>query len=58
MRRYLTASHDPRQVTTDNNALYFGLELNDQTLRPGKNPRITPTHYNDWLSHSAVPAHA
>src|SRR5215813_2158351 len=36
-RRFLSAMHDPRKVTTDANALYFGTELNDQSLTPGKN---------------------
>jgi len=41
-----------RKVTTDVHALYFGIELNDQTLTPGDNPRIGPTRFDDWLSRS------
>jgi hypothetical protein len=33
-------------------ALYFGIELDDQSLTPGDNPRIGPTRFDDWLSRS------
>jgi uncharacterized protein YbjT (DUF2867 family) len=49
VRRYLSANHDARKVVTDAHARYFGLELNDQSLTPGDNPRIGPTHFEDWL---------
>jgi len=52
VRRFFSANKDPRAVTTDPKARYFGLELNDQSLRPGGNPRIGPTRFADWLSHS------
>jgi len=52
VRRVLSANHDARQVTTDVHARYFGAELNDQSLTPGKNPRIAPTRFEAWLSHS------
>jgi hypothetical protein len=39
-------------VITDVHARYFGAELNDQSLTPGDNPRIAPTRFEDWLSHS------
>jgi hypothetical protein len=40
-------------VITDARARYFGLELNDRSLTPGENPRIGPTHFDDWLARSA-----
>ena len=52
--RFLRATKDPRQVVTDVHARYFGAELNDQSLTPGNNPRIAPTRFDDWLSHSAA----
>ena len=52
VRRFLTAHRDARKVTTDVHALYFGIELNDQSLTPGNNPRIGPTRFADWLSRS------
>ncbi len=53
--RFLIATQDPREVVTDVQARYFGLELNDQSLTPGDNPRIGPTRFEDWLSRS-IPA--
>ncbi len=50
VRRYLSANKDARQVITDVNARYYGLKVNDQSLTPGDNPRIGPTHFEDWLS--------
>jgi len=52
VRRFLSANRDARKVTTDVHARYFGAELNDQSLIPGDNPRIGPTRFEDWLSHS------
>jgi len=51
-RRFLSATRDPRKVITDVHALYFGTELNDQSLTPGDNARLGPTHYEEWLSRS------
>src|SRR6184192_1906550 len=51
-RRFLSATRDPRKVTPDVHALYFGTELNDQSLTPGDNARLGPTHYEEWLSRS------
>ena len=52
VRRFLSANQDARQVVADVHARYFGAELNDQSLVPGDNPRITPTRFEDWLSRS------
>jgi uncharacterized protein YbjT (DUF2867 family) len=54
VRRYLTATRDARTVTTDPNARYYGIEVNDQSLTPGDNPRLGPTRLRDWLSRSAT----
>jgi len=54
VRRFLSANRDARTVTTDVHALYFGLELNDQSLTPGDNPRLGPTRFEDWLSRSTL----
>ena len=50
--RFLSAARDPREVTTDVHARYFGVELEDQSLTPGDNPRIGATRFDDWLSQS------
>src|SRR2546429_1417914 len=47
VRQFLSATGDPRKVTTDVHALYFGTELNDQSLTPGGNARLGPTHFAD-----------
>jgi uncharacterized protein YbjT (DUF2867 family) len=51
-RRVLNANDDPRQVTADVHARYFGAELDDESLTPGDDARIASTHLGDWLSHS------
>ena len=56
VRRYLRAKKDPRQVIADVNARYFGIEMNDRTLTPDGNPRLGPTHFEDWLSRSVAQA--
>ena len=52
-RRVLSASDDPRQVTADVHARYFGAELDDRSLTPGDDARIAPTRFEDWLNQSA-----
>jgi uncharacterized protein YbjT (DUF2867 family) len=52
VRRFLSASRDSRKVTTDAQALYYGIAVNDQSLTPGDHPRIGPTRFGDWLSRS------
>jgi uncharacterized protein YbjT (DUF2867 family) len=48
-RRLLSARDDPRQVTADVHAPYFGAELDDDSLTPGESARIAPTRFEDWL---------
>ena len=53
-RKILSATGDARKVIADDRSLYFGIAVNDQSLVPGKNARLGPTHYEDWLKRSAV----
>jgi uncharacterized protein YbjT (DUF2867 family) len=53
-RRVLSAKNDPRRVTADVHARYFGAELDEHSLTPGDNPRIAPTRFEDWLSQSTA----
>jgi uncharacterized protein YbjT (DUF2867 family) len=53
-RRVLQANNDPRPVTADVHARYFGAELAEHSLTPGSNARIAPTRFEDWLSLSAA----
>jgi uncharacterized protein YbjT (DUF2867 family)/quercetin dioxygenase-like cupin family protein len=50
VRQFLTATGDPRKVVTDANAGYYGIEVNDQSLVPGDNPRLGTTRFEEWLS--------
>ena len=52
VRQFLSANRDTRQVITDVHALYFGTELNDQSLTPGAQPRLGSTRLEDWLNNS------
>jgi uncharacterized protein YbjT (DUF2867 family) len=55
VRRFLSASNDPRRVVTDAHAPYYGLQVSDErALIPGGNPRIGTTRFADWLSRSAA----
>jgi uncharacterized protein YbjT (DUF2867 family) len=49
-RKYLIATKDPRRVAADIHARYFGTELDDQSLTPGKNPRLGSMRFEDWLA--------
>jgi len=49
MKEYLKAIKDPRTVTSDVHAKYFGAELNDHTLIPQKKARLGSTHFKSWL---------
>jgi uncharacterized protein YbjT (DUF2867 family) len=55
VRRYLSATGDPRHVVTDVHAPYYGLQVSDErALVPGDNPRIGATRFADWLSLSTA----
>ncbi|RRN63953.1 SDR family oxidoreductase [Caulobacter sp. 602-1] len=51
-REVLTAYEDPRQVTPDCGARYFGALLGDTSLLPQDVPLIAETRFHDWLSAS------
>jgi uncharacterized protein YbjT (DUF2867 family) len=53
-RRVLSAKNDPRRVTADVHARYFGAELDERSLTPGDNARIAPTRLEDWLRESTA----
>jgi uncharacterized protein YbjT (DUF2867 family) len=54
VRQYLSATGDPRKAVTDDKPLYYGIEVNDQSLMPGDGARLGKTHYKDWLSRSSA----
>jgi len=51
----LRARNDPRTVVADPGAGYFGVEVDDRTLVPGKNARLGETRFETWLTQSAKP---
>jgi len=54
LRRTLQASQDPREVVTDDDALYFGTRLDDESLTPGAHARIGTTSLESWLANNAA----
>jgi hypothetical protein len=54
VRQFLSATRDARKLITDPKARYYGIEVNDQSLVPGHNPRLGSTHF--CILPSAFPA--
>ncbi|WLG48928.1 SDR family oxidoreductase [Pseudomonas sp. FP1742] len=54
VRRFLRATHDTRKVVPDVHARYFGSVLDDQSLTPGKSPRLGTIRFEDWLAQSTA----
>ncbi|QSQ17110.1 SDR family oxidoreductase [Myxococcus landrumensis] len=54
VQRYMNAKQDGRKVIADAHALYFGVELDDQSLTPGDQARMGPTRFEEWLRRSAT----
>src|SRR5204862_972139 len=54
VRQFLSATGDARNVVTDANAGYYGIEANDQSLVPAQNPRLGSMHFPEWLSRTAT----
>lgn len=49
VRTFFKATGDSRTVITDDDALYFGIKLNERSLVPDDNARIGPTSLKEWL---------
>jgi uncharacterized protein YbjT (DUF2867 family) len=54
VRKFLSASHDSREVVTDPKAGYFGTAVNDRSLTPTGESHVGPTRFEDWLSRSVA----
>ncbi|QEY63158.1 SDR family oxidoreductase [Metapseudomonas lalkuanensis] len=54
IRRFLRGTQDTRRVVPDVHARYFGALLDDQSLTPGRNPRLGAIHFEDWLAKSVA----
>src|SRR5436853_4972617 len=53
VRQFLNATGDARTASPHPKALYYGIQVNDQSLTPGENPRLGTTRFSDWLSRNA-----
>jgi uncharacterized protein YbjT (DUF2867 family) len=53
-RGALAARHDSRAVVTDPHARYFGAELSEGTLVPGRGAILAETRYRDWPGRTVV----
>jgi uncharacterized protein YbjT (DUF2867 family) len=51
----LTAYEDPRRIIANPRALYFGAELGDGSLLPGREASIGALRFEDWLRQSLQP---
>ena len=53
IRLDLTARKDPREVIADPQASYFGIQVTEDTLIPGKEARLGQRRFENWLSQIA-----
>ena len=53
VRHYLSARNDLREVVTDPQGRYYGIEVSERTLLPGEDARLGPTRFDEWLKLSA-----
>src|SRR5215831_15929733 len=54
-RRALAAFHDPREVISDPNGRYYGIQVSERTLIPDDDARLSETRFEDWLSQATKP---
>lgn len=53
-RRSLAARRDPREVITDPNGRYYGIQVSERALVPDKDARLGETHFEAWLTAAAA----
>ncbi|MEU4767669.1 NmrA family transcriptional regulator, partial [Actinosynnema sp. NPDC023794] len=56
IRKGLAFRGDPREVVTDPDAPYFGALLEQDTLLPGPDARLSTTRFEEWLPLNPPPA--
>lgn len=49
IRQYLKVTQDARMVIADDDARYFGMVITEDSLVPGKNPRLGSITLENWL---------
>jgi uncharacterized protein YbjT (DUF2867 family) len=56
IRGALAARNDPREVVTDPQARYFGINPSERALLPGPDARVAETRFTDWLEQQLAAA--
>jgi uncharacterized protein YbjT (DUF2867 family) len=56
IRGVLTKRNDPREVVTDPQARYFGINPSERALLPGADARLAETRFSDWLEQELATA--
>jgi uncharacterized protein YbjT (DUF2867 family) len=56
VRKVLKARNDPREVITDPDARYYGINPSERTLLPGDGARIGEIRFDDWLKNAMAQA--
>lgn len=56
-RRRLMARNDPRKVVPDPQARFFGAAVEERSLLPGADARLSQTRFESWLSRSVERAY-
>jgi len=57
-RKFLAAQKDPREVITDPQGRYYGVEVSEKALVPEDNAQLGETRFETWLTQSAAKAAA
>jgi uncharacterized protein YbjT (DUF2867 family) len=52
VKKALGVKGDTREIIVDEQAPYYGVVLNDQSLMPGTNARIGKIEFSEWFRHS------
>ena len=55
-RRDLAALHDPREVISDPQARYYGIQVSERALVPDDSAQLGETRFEDWLNTSTKQA--
>jgi uncharacterized protein YbjT (DUF2867 family) len=56
VRGALRTRNDPREVVTDPQARYFGINPSERALIPGPDARLAETRFSDWLERQLATA--
>ena len=54
VEHFFKATKDSRKVVGDSHALYYGYEIDDETLLPGGHPHLGKTRFDEWLGRSGL----